>query len=101
MRPWKLEELENLITWMEENHEVLRGKPADWVNKVKEEVFSDNEHVTVKKLKDKYTNMKKAWKDAKAMQEQSGFGLKEEDCERSINGIVDQRQLSAVAIRRI
>ena len=25
----------------------------------------------------------KAWKDAKTMQEQSGFSLREEDCERS------------------
>jgi hypothetical protein len=103
MLPWKAEELENLITWMEENHELLRGRPADWINKVKESIFPDNAgfaHITVKKVKDKYNNMKKAWKDAKAMQEQSGFGLREEDCEGTINGIVDQSQLSADAISR-
>ena len=38
----------------------------------------------------KYTKMKKAQKDAKTMQEQSGFGLKDGDCERCINGLVDQ-----------
>ena len=72
---------------MEENHERLRGKPADWINKVKEDIFPDDEgfeHITAKKVRDKYTNMKKAWKDAKTIQEQSGFGLREEDCERSI-----------------
>ena len=73
---------------MEENHERLRGKPADWIHKVKEDIFPNNEHITAKKVRDKYTNMKKAWKDAKMMQEQSGFGLREEDCERSINGII-------------
>ena len=78
---------------MEENHERLRGKPADWINGIKEDVFPDSEgfkHITVKKVRDKYNNMKKAWKGAKTMQEQSGFGLREEDCERTINGIVDQ-----------
>ena len=62
----------------------MPGKPADWIHKVKEDVFPDNEHITAKKAQDTYTNMK-AWKVAKAMQEQSGFGLREEDCERSIN----------------
>ena len=38
--------------------------------------------------------MKKAWKDAKS--EQLGFGLREEDCERSINGIIP-RYLPALA----
>lgn len=73
---------------MEENHERLRGRPADWIHKVKEDIFRDNEHITAKKVRDKCTNMKKAWKEAKAMQEQSGFGLREEDCERSINGFI-------------
>ena len=80
---------------MEENHERLRGKPADWINRVKEEVFSENNHITAQKVRDKYGNLKKAWKDAKKMQEQSGFGLREEDCERSINGIVNHRQGSS------
>ena len=48
---------------MEENHERLRGRPADWIHKVKEDIFSDNEHITAKKVRDKHTNMKKAWKD--------------------------------------
>ena len=37
---------------------------------------------------DKYADMEKAWKDARKVQEQSGFDLREEDCERSIDGIV-------------
>ena len=37
--PWQVEELENLTTWMEENHEHLRGRPADWIDRRKEDVF--------------------------------------------------------------
>ena len=69
---------------MEENRKRLRGRPADWIPKVKEDIFPDNKHITAKKVQDTYTNMK-ALKVAKAMQEQSGFGLREEDCERSFN----------------
>ena len=61
----------------------MRGKPWDWTDRI-EDVFPDNggfKYITMKKLRDKY--MKNAWKDAKTMQEQSGFSLREEDCERS------------------
>ena len=85
MLPWQAEETEELIAWMEENHERLRGKPADWIRKVKEDIFPGNEHITAKKVQDNYTNMK-AWNVAKAMQEQSCFGIREVDCLRSING---------------
>ena len=40
MRAWQAEELEVLITWMEENYGRSRGKPAGWINRVKEDVFS-------------------------------------------------------------
>jgi hypothetical protein len=68
LQPWKPAELENLITWMEE---VLRGRPSDWVNEVEESIFPDDAgfaHITVKKVKDKYNNMKKAWKDIQGRQ---------------------------------
>ena len=71
---------------MEENHERLRGKPADWISRIKDDV-PDNEgfkRIKAKGLRDKYNSMEKPWKDAKAIQEQSGFGLREEGCERSI-----------------
>ena len=93
MRAWQTEELEIPITWMKENHKRFRGKPADCINGVKEDVLSENEgfkHVRVQKVRDKYGNLKRAWKDAKTMQEQSGFGIREEDCERPTNGIIKQ-----------
>ena len=42
-RPWQTEELENLTTCMEENYESLRGKPADWIDRVKEGISPDSE----------------------------------------------------------
>ena len=60
---------------MEENHEGLPGRPADWVDQLQEDIFPDNERITAKKVWNKYTNIKKAWKEAKTIQEQSGFGL--------------------------
>ena len=93
MRAWQTEELEILITCMEENHERLRGKPVDCIYRVKEDFLSDNEgfkHITVQKTRDKCGNLKRAWKDAETMQEQSDFGIREEDCERPTNGTVKQ-----------
>lgn len=53
MRPWHTEELEKLITWVEENHQRSRGRPTGWINKVKEDmIFPDGEgfkHITAKK----------------------------------------------------
>ena len=101
MRLWQPGELGKLITWTEENYERLRGRPTDWTNKLKEAIFPDDEgfkHITAKS-EDKYTNMNRAWKDAKTVQGQSGFGLREEDFERSINSIqvCRPRQLFAIA----
>ena len=60
---------------MEENHERLRARLADWVNRAKEDTSLDNEgfsegfkHITAKKVRDKCASSK----DAKTMQEQSG-----------------------------
>ena len=48
----------------------LQGKPVDWVNRAKEDVFSENEgfkHITVQKVSDKYDNFKRAWKSSRAL----------------------------------
>ena len=42
-------------------------------------MFSDSTHITVKKIKDKAGNMKRAWQAASAKQEASGWGIKSED----------------------
>ena len=47
-------------------------------------MFSPSIIITAQKVRDKYGKLKKAWKDAKKWKEQSGFGLREEDCEWSI-----------------
>jgi hypothetical protein len=90
MRPWKAEEIEKFVTWMEANRDFLRGAYVKWLTKVKAEAFPDSEgykHLSAQKVKDKYYNMKKAYKAAKAIQAKFGIGKREEDCERSVNGI--------------
>jgi hypothetical protein len=86
MRSWDTTELEKLISWMEHNQELLRGSTNTWTRKLKDTVFADYEHIDVKKIKAKYHNFRTSWKAAKKLQDQSGFGLKEDDCEASING---------------
>jgi len=46
---WKKEEFGCLITWMEENQELLRGKQIAWHKVAKDEVFSNEIHITGKK----------------------------------------------------
>ncbi|KAF8459360.1 hypothetical protein BGX38DRAFT_2985 [Terfezia claveryi] len=90
-RPWTRGEVEKLISWMEENHEQLRGKQIAWHKEVKEQSFALEEHITVKKISEKIGNMKKAWKGARAMQIRSGWGVRYEDNEQSINELLERR----------
>lgn len=90
MVPWQKSEIEGLISWMEENPEQLHGKQSRWYRDVKDEVFYNDEHITVKKINDKASNMKKASKEAKASQGDSGWGLREED-ERNIQKKLEKK----------
>jgi len=53
---------------MEDHEEEIRGKQVQWQKEVKEQVFADEEHIPVKRIIEKMGNMRKAWKDVKAMQ---------------------------------
>ena len=76
---------------MEENQEKLRGKQITWYKEVKDAEFADEDHITVKKISDKLGNMRRVWKDTKAMQVQSGWGIKPEDNEDSINEVLERK----------
>jgi len=80
-----------LLGWMEENQELLRGAAVVWMAKVKEAIFADNRDKDVKKIKFKYHNMKNSWKAAKKLQEESGFGVKEDDCTDSVNEVLNKK----------
>ncbi|KAF8457675.1 hypothetical protein BGX38DRAFT_1156646 [Terfezia claveryi] len=90
-RGWTLEEVERMVTWMEENPELLQGKQVTWHKELKQEVFPDEEHITVKKITDKATNMKRAWKEAKALQDSPGCELIAVDNERSIKELLEKK----------
>ena len=61
---WTTAEVERLIGWMEENLEELRGKQITWHKLAKEQVFPNDDHITVKKIGGKAINMKRSWKGA-------------------------------------
>ena len=83
---WAKEEVEQLVGWMEDNISCLDGKQLTWHKEVKEDLFPENDIITVKKINNKVNNMKKHWKDARAMAEHSGWGLQnQDDNEDSIN----------------
>ncbi|KAF8430084.1 hypothetical protein EV426DRAFT_579674 [Tirmania nivea] len=88
---WSKSESERLVAWMEENQEELRGKQITWHKLVKGQVFSNDEHITVKRITDKVTNLKRSWKEARAMQQRSGWGVKAEKNEASINDALERK----------
>lgn len=92
MRGWEDSEIEKLVAWMEDNRELLRGSTLLWTMKAKEALFNDEDsEIDAKKIKSKYHNMKNSWKAAKKLQDQSGFGWKEEDCESSVNELLNRK----------
>lgn len=76
---------------MEENRESLKGKQVAWHKDIKEQIFATDKHITVKKITDKAGNMKRTWKAAKAMQEQSGWGVKATHNTESVNDKLEEK----------
>ncbi|RPB18712.1 hypothetical protein L211DRAFT_692041 [Terfezia boudieri ATCC MYA-4762] len=69
----------------------LRGKQLAWYKDVKEQVFGDNEDITVKRIGEKVQNMKIAWRNARKIQEQSGEGLRSEDNAPTFNALLESK----------
>ena len=67
---------------------------AQWYRQGKDAVFLEPkwEHIHGKRIGDKIANMEKAYKKAKADQDQSRWGLTGADCETCINGRVHERE---------
>lgn len=51
--PWIKEDIERLVAWMEEHQEKLRGKQAAWHKDVNDQIFAEDEWITVKQNKEK------------------------------------------------
>ena len=91
--PWTKDEIERLIDWMEDNPEELRGKQAAWHRKIVDKIFNTakDKHIDVKKICDKATNMKKQWRDTSAFRTKSGWGLQEDNLERTIHEALEKK----------
>ena len=86
---WTQTETELLIAWMEDNRDDLHFKQNAWHKAVYVQVFSTYEHITVNKIKDKVKNMKRSWQAARAMADNSGWGV--ENQSESINKVLERK----------
>ncbi|KAF8416655.1 hypothetical protein EV426DRAFT_711845 [Tirmania nivea] len=84
-KSWDKSDVERLVAWMEDNQEKLRGKQSAWHKDVKEELFKDEDDMTIKRIREKAVNMKTAWTKTKALVVKTGWGLRPEKNEASIN----------------
>ena len=83
--------MEQLIEWIEKHPEELRGKEIIWQKDAKEQLWPNDAHITIRKLTDKVANMKRAWKEAREMQDQSVWGLQPDDNKASINDRLEHK----------
>lgn len=90
-RNWVKEDVERLVHWMEENQQSLRGKQSVWHNDIKEQVFAEDEDITVKRIREKVQNMKNAWRSARKLWQQSGSGLRAEDNPPTLNALLESK----------
>ena len=86
---WTKVEVKLLVGWMEEHEDLLQGKKHIWHQEVHIQVFSDYEHITVKKIKEKANNMKRSWQAARAMADNSGWGVENQD--ESIQEVLERK----------
>jgi len=86
MRHWTDSDITMLISWLEDHQELIRGSISAWSAQAAQDLFPNIPDRSGPKIKQKYHNMKRQWNEAKKMQNESGFGRKEEDCEASITG---------------
>jgi hypothetical protein len=63
-KKWTDDQTDLLLAHMAENHDLLY-KPSDLTNRIKEEVFGNDEAMTLKRIKDKMGNLKKSWAAAR------------------------------------
>ena len=88
---WSREDTAKLVAWMEVNPGQLRGKQSVWHKEVKDAEFADSQVISVKRVRDKATNLKVQWKAAKALQERSGWGLREEENTEVVNRCLEKK----------
>ena len=88
---WSREDTAKLVAWMEVNPDQLRGKQSVWHKEVKDAEFADSQIISVKRVRDKATNLKVQWKAAKALQERSGWALRQEENTEAVNRCLEKK----------
>ena len=86
---WTQAEVELIIGWMKENPHLLRGKPQVWHTKIYDQFFQNSEHITITKIRDKLSNMKRSWQAARILMNSSGWGV--EDMYDTVNKLLERK----------
>ena len=66
---------------------------------MKDQLFAENESITVKQIKEKAQNMKMSWVKAHKLREQSGAGVRREDNVASFNALLEAKCASGALMR--
>ncbi|KZZ97857.1 hypothetical protein AAP_00118 [Ascosphaera apis ARSEF 7405] len=90
---WTSQQLEALLSWMENNHEIVTGssKSTAAISRVvKDQAFKDDGLIDPKKIKEKMYHLYHLYKDCRKMLNQTGQGVTREDNASNI-GTIDQK----------
>ena len=88
---WMKADVELIIVWMEENPHLLHGKPQVWHTKIYDQFFQNSEHITITKIRNKLSNMKRSWQAARILVNSSGWGV--EDTDDTVNKLLQMHVL--------
>ena len=84
---WSDENVDRLVGWMEDHRDDL-VQPALWSKACKQDLFRDDDQLSVERIKNKGLNMKRQYLKVRSQfQDKTGFGVTEEDCEQTIKGM--------------
>lgn len=91
--PWAPEEIDLLLTWIEAHHSLIQGRQVDWHRQLKAAVFSsaEHDHISIKRITEKMSNLKKAYHKAKALQLERGYASTEAENEIGHNTCLESK----------
>lgn len=90
-RTWSESEEDTFLSWLENHPESFRMSRLEIAQAIKKDCFPDARDLTITKIKCKYGNMKKNYKNAKKKAQQSGFGISEDDDEETIRALMNRK----------
>ena len=95
---WTDTETERLLGVMEDQIDILHT-PLPWAKKAKELEFPNDKHITIARIKQKLTNIKRTYVKVRTdYQDRTGFGVTEEDCRTDVAGKLPREEKTTIDI---